>query len=198
MSRCRDVAMSRVADPNPHRYPDTDPYLPGARAFPVYVEHMKSSRSPLVLVVHPMLRTAREYAVELSLTGYPSISSDDLSMVHEHQPLSALVLFGSAQWWIGADDERDLPPTVMVGGHSLGLVRAAGVTQCPADASAGQIARALQSVLCLSRNSRGRGTMPMRISSSGAAKVGRWLTVPRFTDFDDDLCSRDQRPTARW
>jgi hypothetical protein len=151
-----------------------------------------------VLVVHPVLRVARRNAAELVQEGFLAVASDSLEADYNHPSIAALVLYGSAQCWIDAEDERTLPPTVLVGGDVFGVVRAAGASKCPEGASAAMVGRALRSLIRLSDHSRGRGTMPMRVTSSCVCKVSRWMTVPRFSAFDDDYqtCHRDLRPTA--
>jgi hypothetical protein len=153
---------------------------------------MEALRMPPVLVIHPSLAAARRIAEELSGLGFTTLASDQLEADYDHQPLSALVIYGSLQWWVGVDSDRAMPPTVLVGGDSLGLARAAGATRCPDDASVESIARSLRSLLRLSRHSRGRGTMPMRLSSPFIVKVGRWMTALRRGSFDEDT-RRDAR-----
>ncbi|MEZ4361444.1 MAG: hypothetical protein R3B48_14755 [Kofleriaceae bacterium] len=159
---------------------------------------METQRFMKVLVVHPVLALARQYAEALEALGFPAEGRDELLMGYEHEPISALVLWGSLHWWI--DEEQALPPTVLVGGDALGLVRAAGATRCPEGATPAMIARSLRSLLRLSRHSRGRGTMPMRlIGAPCIVKVGRWMSLPRLNAFEDDqeTTNRDLRPTAQ-
>lgn len=144
------------------------------------------------------MEVAQRYAAELSRLGFTTEACDELAEDYDHQPLSALVLFGALEWWIGVDSERPMPPTVLVGGDSLGLARAAGATRLPEAVGVEQLARSLRALLRLSRHSRGRGTMPMRLSSPFIVKVGRWMTAARRGTFDDDLeTRRDLRPTMR-
>ena len=153
---------------------------------------------PLVLVVHPQLLIAHRYAEELTALGFRTIAADKLGTAREREGFHGIVLCGSVQWWIDVEEDQPLPPTVLVGGDAVGLVRAAGVTRRAEHASAEHIALALRSLMRLSRHSRGRGTMPMRVSASCAVKVGRWMSIPRNTRFfDDSHCHVDQRPTAR-
>lgn len=159
---------------------------------------MEAMRSPPVLIIHPSMEVAQRYAAELSRLGFTTEACDELAEDYDHQPLSALVLFGALEWWIGVDSERPMPPTVLVGGDSLGLARAAGATRLPEAVGVEQLARSLRALLRLSRHSRGRGTMPMRLSSPFIVKVGRWMTAARRGTFDDDLeTRRDLRPTMR-
>lgn len=151
---------------------------------------------PPVLIVHPSLAAAHRFAAELSGLGFTTEASDKLAADYDHQPLSALVIFGSMEWWVGVDSDRAMPPTVLVGGDSLGLARAAGATRCPDDASAESIARSLRSLLRLSRHSRGRGTMPMRLTSPFIVKVGRWMTVLKRSSFEEET-GRHARFSAR-
>lgn len=152
---------------------------------------------PLVLVVHPQLRVAHGYAEALAARGFRTIASDDLRAAREHDGFHGVVLCGAVHWWVDLEDDRPMPPTVLVGGDAVGLVRAAGVTRRPENASVEQISLALHSLLRLSRHSRGRGTMPMRASASCAVKVGRWMTVPRFAALAEEVkCNVDLRPTA--
>jgi hypothetical protein len=156
---------------------------------------MEAQRMPPVLIVHPSLAAARRVAEELAGFGFTTLASDELASDYDHQPLSALVIFGSLRWWGGVDDDRALPPTVLVGGDSLGLARAAGVTRCPDNASAECIAHSLRSLLRLSRHSRGRGTMPMRISAPFIVKVGRWMTALKWSSFEEET-RREVRPSG--
>lgn len=159
---------------------------------------MEAMRAPPVLIIHPSMEAARRYADELACLGFVAEVCDQLVDDYDHQPLSALVIFGSLQWWVGVDSDRAMPPTVLVGGDSLGLARAAGATRLPATASSEMLARALRSLLRLSRHSRGRGTMPMRLSSPFIVKVGRWMTAARRGTFEDDFDTRrDLRPNVR-
>jgi hypothetical protein len=153
---------------------------------------MEALRMPPVLIVHPSLAAAKRVAEELARLGFTTEASDELAADYDHQPLSALVIFGSLQWWVGVDSERPMPPTVLVGGDSLGLARAAGATRCPDNASVECIARSLRSLLRLSRHSRGRGTMPMRLSSPFIVKVGRWMTAIKRNSFEEET-RRDVR-----
>jgi hypothetical protein len=160
---------------------------------------MVTENSPVVLVVHPVLGAAQRYAEDLGAFGFIGLASDRLAPDYDHQPIHALVLCDTVHWWIDASDERAMPPTVLVGGDALGLVRAAGACKCPAGASSAQVAHSLRSLIRLSRHSRGRGTMPMRISCSPCmVKVGRWMTVVQYGAFDDDLdtSARRTRPLA--
>lgn len=154
---------------------------------------MEALRLPPVLVVHPAMETARRYAEELAALGLSTLASDELPADYDHQPLSALVLFGAMQWWIGVDNERAMPPTVLVGGDSLGLARALGATRCPADATAEVIAGSLRALTRLSRHSRGRGTMPMRLSLPFIVKVGRWMTAFPRGSFEEHETIREAR-----
>lgn len=147
---------------------------------------MEALRLPPVLIVHPSMATAQRYAEELTALGFATLATDELPADYDHQPLSALVLFGSVQWWVGVESERAMPPTVLVGGDSVGLARALGATRCPDGASAETIGHAVRSLTRLSRHSRGRGTMPMRLSMPFLVKVGRWMTASLRGSFEDD------------
>jgi hypothetical protein len=151
---------------------------------------MEAMRAPPVLIVHPQMEVAQRYAAQLVALGFTTEACDSLADDYDHRPLSALVIFGSLQWWVGVDSERAMPPTVLVGGDSLGLARAAGATRLPEAVSAEVLARSLRSLLRLSRHSRGRGTMPMRLSSPFIVKVGRWMTAGRRGTFDEELETR--------
>ncbi len=142
------------------------------------------SWSPLVLVVHARLEVAQRYAEELAGHGFRTVAADDLSAARGREQVHGVVMVGAVQWWIDLE-EHPLPPTVLVGGDAVGLVRAAGVTRRPESASTLHIAQALRSLMRLCRHSRGRGTMPMRASASCAVKVGRWMTIPRRATRDD-------------
>lgn len=147
---------------------------------------MEALRMPPVLIVHPSLAAAQRLAEELTRHGFTAEACDELASDYDAQPLSALVIYGSLQWWVGVELERAMPPTVLVGGDSLGLARAVGATRCPDGASIDHVARALRSLLRLSRHSRGRGTMPMRLSSPFIVKVGRWMTALRRSAFEEE------------
>lgn len=141
---------------------------------------------PPVLIVHPSLAAAQRLAEELTHHGFTAEACDELATDYDAQPLSALVIYGSLEWWVGVDSDRPMPPTVLVGGDSLGLARAAGATRCPDGTTIEHVARALRSLLRLSRHSRGRGTMPMRLSSPFIVKVGRWMTALRRNAFEEE------------
>lgn len=188
------VSRLRPATPD---YPWGGPGVPGELALHPYLIAMESSTLPLILVVHPQLRVAYRYAVELAELGFRTIASDDLVAAREHSSFHGIVLCGSVQWWIDFDDERTMPATVLVGGDVVGLVRAAGVTRRPESASALHIAQAMRSLLRLARHSRGRGTMPMRVSATCAVKVGRWMSLPPPGSFSDERCNVDLRPTVQ-
>lgn len=158
---------------------------------------MESSWLPLILVVHPQLRVAYRYAVELAEHGFRTIASDDLVAAREHGHFHGIVLCGSVQWWIDVGEEQTMPPTVLVGGDVVGLVRAAGVTRRPDTATALHIAQAMRSLMRLSRHSRGRGTMPMRVSATCAVKVGRWMSLPPPRALTEERCNVDLRPTLQ-
>jgi hypothetical protein len=159
---------------------------------------MDAPRSTKVLVVHPVLALAQRYAAHLDAAGFAATARDDLSRDFDAATVSGLVLCGAVHWWL--NEEHQLPPTVLVGGDAPGLVRAAGATRCRDGASPEEVVVALRSLLRLSRHSRGRGTMPIRLSGSpNIVKVGRWMTVPPLAGFDDDLepARGDLAPTAQ-
>lgn len=150
-----------------------------------------------VLIVHPSLEVANRYAEELAALGFATEAADQLPEDDDSRSLRAVVIFGSLQWWVGVDNEQAMPPTVLVGGDALGLARAAGATRCPEGASAEVIAASLRSLLRLSGHSRGRGTMPLRLSSPFIVKVGRWMSAFRRAPRElEDEAFRSDRAQA--